>query len=75
MKIFIFNTNEMILIDRFPQEKWYAPIASITICTTSIVSDITSDQVQAQQDLYIPFTDQIHYGSIEELWNNMFFSF
>ena len=38
-------------------------------------TDITSDQVQAQQDLYIPFTDQIHYGSIEELWNNMFFSF
>lgn len=37
--------------------------------------DITSDQEQAVQDLYIPFTDQVHYGSIEELWNNMFFSF
>ncbi|MBR5934750.1 MAG: hypothetical protein IKZ89_01210 [Bacteroidaceae bacterium] len=37
--------------------------------------DITSDQDQAQQDLYIPFRDQVHYGSIEELWNNMLLSF
>jgi hypothetical protein len=38
-------------------------------------TDIIFDQSQAQQDLYIPFRDQIHYGSIEELWNNMFFYF